>query len=212
MAETFDELTQKKCRSCIVCGKPENDGLLPSDDPWICVDCRFVLGQVRGLYLRRIKNKETQETRRYGITRERGRLLMESWFCNFCPNKGQPCQDTVKSERECLTKKLDRVARYLFVKEFPSVEYMFISHIYVGQTQEACTCSYCGRQMAAGTLMGKFDGCQMMEQEDGEKGKEVMKVYSLCPTCMRMLDRKIEKEEEEKKQIALELAIKNEYQ
>ena len=34
--QTFEDLTNKRCRTCAVCGKPENDGLLFDDSAWIC--------------------------------------------------------------------------------------------------------------------------------------------------------------------------------
>ena len=156
--QTLEDLTNKRCRTCAVCGKPENDWLLFDDSAWICNDCRAVLGQLRGCYIRSVRHKEKSQQLKNGLTNERARLLIESWFCNFCPNKGQPCMTDLKSERECVNNKLARIGLYGGQREFPSGNAMARVEVY-GRTAEDETWghSYVFCPMCAKMLLRKAE-------------------------------------------------------
>lgn len=208
MAETFDELTQKKCRRCISCGKPENDGLLSSDDPWICNECREIFGKLRGVYLRRGRQKAKYQEIKYGVNQERGRLLLESWFCNFCPNKGQLCQESLKSIRQCIVGKVKKVTKYYASKEHPSHPYVFVHQPKINQIKEQRACDRCGRTFEVGALMSDAD-VNCFESKPFANIVRITTHYSFCPTCLRIMEKQLEREERERieTQAALECNI-----
>ena len=191
--QVFEDLTNKRCRTCAVCGKPENDGLLFDDSAWICNDCRAVLGQLRGCYIRSVRNKEKSQQLKNGLTNERARLLIESWFCNFCPNKGQPCMDTLASERQCVNDtKLAKIGLYIGHREFPLIKNMKVNRPRFVQVREQETCDNCGREFPSGNAMARVEVYGRTTEDEVWAHQ-----YIFCPMCAKMLLRKAERAEQE---------------
>lgn len=190
--EAFEDLTNKRCRTCAVCGKPENDGLLFDDSAWICNDCRAILGQARGYYLSRYRLREQAQQKRHQFSHERARILFEGWFCNFCPNRGQPCMDDLKTERECVNTRLAKVGLYVGHRDYPLIKNMKVNRPQFVQVRAATTCHNCGREFPEGNAMAKVEVFGRTEA-----GETWGHSYVFCPMCAKMFLRKAEKAEQE---------------